>query len=623
MYTSITKKNDIKVRNNSYYDMESIFDNLYQMSLENCKFKNLMEIISSTNNIKLAYRNIKKNIGSHTSGNDGLTIKDIANLDEEVVIQSIKDRLINYNPKIVKRVEIPKANGKTRPLVIPSIWDRLVQQCLLQVMEPIAEAKFHPNSNGFRPNKSCETAMAQTMKLIQQQKLYYVVDFDIKGFFDNVNHNKLMRQLWNMGFQDKELLSIIKKMLKAQIKLPNGEKITPEKGTPQGGILSPLLANIVLNELDWWIDSQWASFPTKKEYACEIHENGSLNRGHKFSSMRDYSNLKEMFFVRYADDFKIFCKNLDSAKKCYYATKDWLQKRLKLEISEEKSKIANLKISKSNFLGFTIGTTIKSNKRICVTHIEQKNIQRVTEELIELIKKMSTPHDENELFLLINRYNSIVIGFHNYYQIATCVYLDCESIQKHMHYVFANRLGKEYNRKGQIPKGYIEEHYGKSKQIRFIHGKCVVPIGSIKTKNAQHARRIVNKYTPQGREAMKCNQGINIKILHELLNQKYVNRSMEYMDNRITVYTSQKGKCAISNEILEIGNMHCHHKIPKHLGGSDEYKNLIYVTIDIHKLIHCVDKELMNDLLERLKLNKNQMKKINKLRELCNLNIIE
>lgn len=131
-------------------------------------------------------------------------------------------------------------------------------------MEPIAEAKLHPNSNGFRPLKSCETAMAQTMKLIQQQKLFYVVDFDIKGFFDNVNHNKLMSQLWNMGFKDKRLLSIIKKMLKANIKLPDGTVIIPEKGTPQGGVLSPLLANIVLNDLDWWIDSQWASFPTKK-----------------------------------------------------------------------------------------------------------------------------------------------------------------------------------------------------------------------------------------------------------------------------------------------------------------------------------------------------------------------
>lgn len=622
MYTTCEKKDDIKIRNNSYYNMESTFDDLYKKSQQGYNFYKLMEIIVSENNLKLAYRNIKKNTGSYTAGCDGITIKDIKDMNEEEVIRKIQTKLHNFNPKLVKRVEIPKANGKMRPLGIPSIWDRIIQQAILQVMEPIAEAKFHPNSNGFRPLKSCETAMAQTMKLIQLQKLYYVVDFDIKGFFDNVNHNKLMSQLWNMGFRDKRLLTIIKKMLKANIKMPDGTVVTPEKGTPQGGVLSPLLANIVLNDLDWWIDSQWAGFPTKKEYACYEHENGSINRAHKFSSMRDYSKLKEVFFVRYADDFKLFCKNLESAKRLHIATSKWLKEELKLEISEEKTKVVNLKTDKSDFLGFTIGTTMKGNKRICVTHISPKNIERIQKALVEKVKEMQKPHDENELFLTINRYNSIVIGIHNYYKIATCVYLDLEPVQQHMHYVFANRIGKEYNRNGCVPKGYISDNYGKSAQIRYIHKKCVIPIGSVKNVDAKFMPRKYNKYTVEGREAIKTGQGINMEILHLLLARTFVNRSMEYMDNRITVYTAQRGKCRVMGTELTLDNMHCHHMKLISLGGTDEFKNLIYIRADIHKLIHAVKSETIDEMLKQLNLNNEQLNKVNKLRSKCDLEAI-
>ena len=214
-----------------------------------------MEIIEREENIKLAYRTIKMNSGSNTAGVDRRTIKNLMELSEEEYVRLIRKQFSNYHPRPVRRVEIPKPNGKMRPLGIPTIVDRIVQQCVLQVMEPICEAKFSENSNGFRPNRSAETAIAQCMRLIQVQHLYHVVDLDIKGFFDNINHTKLIRQIWALGIRDKKLLCILKEMLKAPIIMPNGEKVYPQKGTPQGGILSPLLANIVLNELDWWIAS--------------------------------------------------------------------------------------------------------------------------------------------------------------------------------------------------------------------------------------------------------------------------------------------------------------------------------------------------------------------------------
>ena len=225
-----------KIRNSEYYGMQKIFDRLYEDSVKGRIFNHLMEIIEREENIKLAYRTVKKNTGSDTAGVDKRTIADLAKLSEEEFIRLIKKQFSNYHPRPVRRVEIPKPNGKTRPLGIPTIVDRIVQQCILQVMEPICEAKFSENSNGFRPNRSAETAIAQCMRLIQVQHMYHVVDLDIKGFFDNINHTKLIRQIWALGIRDKKLLCIIKEMLKAPIILPSGEQTVPTKGTPQGGL---------------------------------------------------------------------------------------------------------------------------------------------------------------------------------------------------------------------------------------------------------------------------------------------------------------------------------------------------------------------------------------------------
>jgi len=169
-----------KLRHNEYYGQQSTLDELYQQSLKGAKFKKLYEKIIDESNILLAYRNIKTNTGSITKGTDDKIISDIATMTNEQVIIMVQERLRRYKPQSVRRVEIPKSNGKIRPLGIPTISDRLIQQCILQILEPICEAKFHYHSFGFRPNRSTEHAKATMDRIINIQKLHFVVDIDIK-----------------------------------------------------------------------------------------------------------------------------------------------------------------------------------------------------------------------------------------------------------------------------------------------------------------------------------------------------------------------------------------------------------------------------------------------------------
>jgi RNA-directed DNA polymerase len=606
-----------KLRHLEYYDLQRTFDELYEKSQKGHKFSNLFEIIASDENIKLAYRNIKRNKGSKTAGVDGLTIKNVKKLSEEKFLEIIKKKLAWYSPKAVKRVEIPKLDGRKRPLGIPTIMDRIVQQCILQVLEPICEAKFHERSNGFRLNRLAEHAIAQCYKMIQQQNLHFAVDIDIKGFFDNVDHDKLIKQMWNMGICDKKLLCIVKEMLKAPIVLPIGEKIYPTKGTPQGGILSPLLSNIVLNELDWWIASQWEDIPTRTKYKCFTHKNGSLNKSATYVQIRK-TNLKEMFIVRYADDFKIFCRKRSDAIKIFEAVKMWLKERLNLEVSEEKSKIVNLKKNYSEFLGFKLKAIKKGKRYIVKSHMTDSAVKKAEEKLIARIKEIrkSGVAEEKEA-LAINYYNATVWGIHNYYGIATCISLDCQKIRRRIRLVMYNRLRNKIVKTGSISNKYINNVYGKSAQVRYINDKPLCPIGYIRTKHPMFKKTVINKYTEDGRKEIHETLGVNLKVLHELMDQHVICKSIEYMDTRMSIYCAQKGKCAVTGKILEIEEINCHHKVPKKLGGDDDYRNLIIIHSDVHKLIHAKTTEIIEKYFNRLNLTKEMLMKINNLRKLA------
>ena len=632
MATKDKAQKKTKLRHAEYYDFQGIQDKLYADSQKGKEFKHLVEIIALPENIRLAYRNIKANHGSKTAGTDGRTIKDLERLSDEKLVALVQRKLDWYQPQSVRRVEIPKGNdpAKVRPLGIPTILDRLIQQCVLQILEPICEAKFHEHSYGFRPNRCQEHAIALVYKNIQVSHCYFVVDIDIKGFFDNVNHGKLLKQMWTLGIRDKQLLSIVSAMLKAEV----AEIGFPEKGTPQGGIISPLLSNIVLNELDWWVASQWEEFPTRKKYATGTNYNGSANKGNKYKMLRDYTTLKEVTCVRYADDFKLFTKNYQQAKKLFYAVQDWLKGRLGLDISPEKSKIVNLRKQYSEFLGLRIKAANHGSKQkpnyVVESHIKEKSIEKISECMKRLIHDIEFPGPGKRAeHAAVARFNAYVFSAHNYYDMATMVCHDLHPLAFSVHKSLKARLRKRLKTAKQARKkklrypipDFIKERYGDSDQLRFVRGYALIPIGYVKHRNPMMKRRVINSYTTEGREAIhkKLGRNIDTNIMHYLMRNPIPYRSAAYNDNRISLYCAQFGKCAITGEKLEIGNIHCHHKLPKHLGGSDEYKNLVIVSESVHRLIHATNPEIIRKYLQKLNLDAKQLRKLNKLRSLANV----
>ena len=622
-----------KLRHAEYYDFQELQDKLYADSLKGKIFQNLISTITMPENIRLAYRNIKKNNGSKTAGTDNRTIKDLERFSDEQLIATVRRKFNWYVPQSVRRVEIPKDNDPTkkRPLGIPTIMDRLIQQCVLQVLEPICEAKFHNHSYGFRPNRSQEHAIAQVNKNMQNSNLHYVVDIDIKAFFDRVNHGKLLKQLWTLGIRNKKLLCIISAMLKAEI----AEIGFPEIGTPQGGIISPLLSNVVLNELDWWLASQWEEFPTKRQYATWQHSNGSVSKGGQYACMRSGSNLKVVTCVRYADDFKIFTNNYQSAMKLFHATESWLKERLGLNISPEKSKVINLKEQYSEFLGLKLKVVPRGKyksgkpKYVVKSHIREKSLDKIKVNLKRLIHDIKfPPKGKHPTYKAICNYNSYVMGVHGYYKLATMAAADMKplafSVQKSLRARFPKRLktAKTVKKKKipcRIPKA-IQEWYGKSKQLRYIDGYAVVPIGYTRHKPPHQKKRVVNSYTAEGRaEIHKSLEFVDMEILHYLMRNPIPNRSIEYNDNRLSLYSAQKGKCAITGKPMPIGDIYCHHKVPRNMGGTDAYGNLILVSGQIHNLIHAANPVTIAKYLESLRLDEKQLKKLNKLRNLVNV----
>lgn len=594
-----------KLRYNEYYDMQKVFDSLYAASKNGNNFYKLLEIIGSEENIRLAYRNLKTNSGSNTAGTDGKTIEDIKTLTDKEVIDTVRIMLDDFIPSSVRRVFIPKpGSDKKRPLGIPCIWDRLVQQCILQVLEPICEPKFHNHSYGFRPNRGADHAISRTVSMVNMFRHYYCVDVDIKGFFDNVDHGKLLKQIWTLGIRDKRLICIISEILKSEIE---GEGI-PTKGTPQGGIISPLLSLIVLNELDWWVSDQWETYQPKR----------FSNKKSFYSYARNYTNLKDGFIVRYADDFKIMCRTYDEAQRWYYATVDFLKTRLKLDISPEKSKVVNMKKNSSTYLGFKIKVVPKGKTRygfIAKTDMSDKAIRKAKTNLKAKIINIQ----KHTSYIAIENYNSAVRGIQNYYSIATNVYNNLTDVSYALLPTIRIRL-RDISKTVPFRETDIE-FQRKATGIRDdtkivkIGSQTLLPITAVRHRSPMNFSQDTTNYTAKGREKIHSNLEKVTELEFEALARgRDPNESVEFNDNRISAFVVQQGNCYITGQKLNANDMKCFRKMPLIQGGTNKHGNIAFVEPRVFNLIFNDNINEAKIQFAKLKLEEVKRNRLNKIR---------
>lgn len=315
-----------------------------------------------------AFKRVKQSKGA--GGIDNQNIEEFE-LELERNIQKLVEELGNktYKPSPVKRVEIPKGNGKVRLLGIPTVRDRVVQQALLTILQPVYEEDFHPSSYGYRPKRSCHQAISKATLFVRKHELRYAVDMDLTRCFDTMDHD-LIIHFMRKRVTDGSILKLVRMFLESGVMVEGVlEEVT--EGSPQGGVISPLLANIYLNEFDQFM----------------------MERGYRI--------------VRYADDILILCKSERSANHAYDVAKDFLEKTLKLIVNTEKTHIAHCSEG-IPFLGVTIFCTR--------TVIQEKKVKQFKAKVKRLTRKTQGVNTE----AVIKRLNPLIRGFVNYFRIANC-----------------------------------------------------------------------------------------------------------------------------------------------------------------------------------------------------------
>lgn len=327
----------------------------------------LLEKMLSRENLLRALKRVRQNAGA--AGVDGMTAEELPEWLKHHWPE-VKEQLLTgvYRPMPVKRVEIPKPGGGMRALGIPTVLDRLLQQALLQVMTPIFDPNFSPHSFGFRPGKSAHDAVGQAQKHIREGRRY-VVDMDLEKFFDRVNHDMLMARVARK-VTDKRVLKLIRSCLNAGA-MANGVVMASGEGTPQGGPLSPLLANIILDDLDREL----------------------TKRGHRF--------------VRYADDCNIFVKSKRAGNRVMEAVIRFVEGKLKLKVNREKSAVDRPWNRK--FLGFSFLVNKEATIRIAA-----KTLERLKDRIREITSRTRSMAMKNRIAKL----NTYLMGWIGYFRLA-------------------------------------------------------------------------------------------------------------------------------------------------------------------------------------------------------------
>ena len=574
-------------------ELRALLDKLYQQSREAREagerpaFKGLLEIMSAEATIVTAIHNIKSNHGSDTPGVENKTRKrDYLQKSYKWVINDIRAAFEKFEPQKVRRKYIDKPGKKEkRPLGIPTIRDRIVQECMRIVMEPIMEAQFFEHSYGFRPMRDTAMALERLNFITFHTGYYWFVEGDISKCFDHIDHATLLRRLYHMGIKDRRVLQIIKQMLKAGVL---DECEVNEEGTMQGGIISPLLANVYLDIMDEWVTKQWELKHTEHAYNQDSAKRRALKK----------TNLVPGFLVRYADDFVIITDSREHAEFWEASLQAFLETGMKLTLSKEKTLITDVRKKHACFLGYEFRVVKGKGEHGYVTRTrpDRERLCRKVDALTDSIKKIPRETSREKLIDEINRINSQIRGVIQYYQCCTWVSVSMEKYGRKLQLAASRRLkqfkGKwipaketqnlpriHQNYRQKLPSVKYRDIYIGVTSLTFCQWQETRGKNPKETPYTEEGRDINFRRTKKKRIQARLDELYSENVATAVLNGKWGHlNNFEFVMNRAYALNRDRLKCRVCGKWLIDNTPYTHRINPRlPLDRVNRVNNLISV----------------------------------------------
>lgn len=574
-------------------ELRALLDKLYQQSREAREagerpaFKGLLEIMSAEATIVTAIHNIKSNHGSDTPGVDNKTMKrDYLQKSYTWVINDIRAAFEKFEPQKVRRKYIDKPGKKEkRPLGIPTIRDRIVQECMRIVMEPIMEAQFFEHSYGFRPMRDTAMALERLNFITFHTGYYWFVEGDISKCFDHIDHATLLRRLYHMGIKDRRVLQIIKQMLKAGVL---NECEVNEEGTMQGGIISPLLANAYLDIMDEWVTKQWELKHTEHAYNQDSAKRRALKK----------TNLVPGFLVRYADDFVIITDSREHAEFWKASLQAFLETGMKLTLFKEKTLITDVRKKHACFLGYEFRVVKGKGEHGYVTRTrpDRERLCRKVDALTDSIKKIPRETSREKLIDEINRINSQIRGVIQYYQCCTWVSVSMEKYGRKLQLAASRRLkqfkGKwipaketqnlpriHQNYRQKLPSVKYRDIYIGVTSLTFCQWQETRGKNPKETPYTEEGRDINFRRTKKKRIQARLDELYSENVATAVLNGKWGHlNNFEFVMNRAYALNRDRLKCRVCGKWLIDNTPYTHRINPRlPLDRVNRVNNLISV----------------------------------------------